>query len=224
MKNIIDNIQIKINDKIFIKNPESSDLGKNIISNSIDLINEIGFDAFTFKKLSDKISSSEASVYRYFESKHHLLVYLTAWYWSWMEYRIVIKTLNIECPEKRLEICMDILTGITLEDINFSFINEEKLEKIVTNESSKIYLNKEVDIENKNGFFMPYKNFVERISQIILEINPKYKYPHMLVSTIIEGIHHQRFYRDHLPRLTDVVKGEDSINNFYKKMIFTLIK
>ncbi len=224
MKNIIDNIQIKINDKIFIKNPESSDLGKNIISNSIDLINEIGFDAFTFKKLSDKISSSEASVYRYFESKHHLLVYLTAWYWSWMEYRIVIKTLNIECPEKRLEICMDILTGITLEDINFSFINEEKLEKIVTNESSKIYLNKEVDIENKNGFFIPYKNFVERISQIILELNPKYKYPHMLVSTIIEGIHHQRFYRDHLPRLTDVVKGEDSINNFYKKMIFILIK
>ena len=33
----------------------------------------------------------------------------------------------------------------------------------------------------------------------------------MLVSTIIEGTHHQRFFAEHLPRLTNVVEGEDSV-------------
>ena len=39
--------------KIFIKDPESSELGKRIIEHSILLIDEIGFDSFTFKKLDN---------------------------------------------------------------------------------------------------------------------------------------------------------------------------
>jgi hypothetical protein len=41
----------------------------------------------------------------------------------------------------------------------------------------------------------------------------------MLVSTIIEGAHHQRFFADHLPRLTDIVEGEDAVTSFYLQLV-----
>jgi len=66
---------IKINEGLFTKNPDSSKLGHKIISQSIEMIDELGFEAFTFRKLGVKIGSNESSIYRYFESKHALLVY-----------------------------------------------------------------------------------------------------------------------------------------------------
>ena len=79
-------IQIKIDEKVFSKDPLSSELGKNIIFHSIGLIDELGFEAFTFKKLAEKIQCTEASIYRYFENKHKLLTYHLTWYWLWLEY------------------------------------------------------------------------------------------------------------------------------------------
>jgi len=80
MKNL--QLQIVISPELYTKNPESSDLGKKIVSKSIEMIDALGFEDFTFKKLGIKIGSNESSVYRYFESKHALLVYLINWYWS----------------------------------------------------------------------------------------------------------------------------------------------
>jgi hypothetical protein len=108
--------------------------------------------------------------------------------------------------------------------MSITHINEEKLYRIVVAESPKAYLTKEVDQENKEGLFTGYKQLVDRVSEIILEINPVFKYPHMLISTVIEGAHHQRYFADHLPRLTDVVEGEDSITEFYKDMVFKTIE
>ena len=76
-------------------------------------------------------------------------------------------------------------------------------------------MTKEVDNENEEGAFVGYKRLVSRVSDIVKEINSKYSYPHMLVSTVMEGAHHQRFFSEHLPALTDVIEGEDSITNFY---------
>ena len=44
MKNLLSTIKISVPEKIFLKDPESSDLGKRIIEHSILLIDEIGFD------------------------------------------------------------------------------------------------------------------------------------------------------------------------------------
>ena len=79
-------IRIKMNDKLFLRNPEDSLLGKRIVSQGLVLINKLGFEDFTFKKLAAEIETTEASIYRYFENKHRLLVYLITWYWSF--YRI----------------------------------------------------------------------------------------------------------------------------------------
>ena len=224
MKALLTKVSIQVNDKIYLKSPESSDLGKRIISGSIQMIDELGFENFTFGKLANEINSTEASVYRYFENKHKLLLYLMGWYWAWMEYRMVFGLANIPSAEERLKIALGILTEEVKEDGFFEHINEVKLNRIVISESSKAYLTKEVDEENKMGAFIGYKQLVERVSNIILEISPDYKYPHMLVSTVVEGSHIQRYFAEHLPRLTDVRQNEDFIKTFYINMVLKTIK
>ena len=224
MKSLILNIQIQVQHSLYLKDPQSSELGKKIIKGSIELICELGFEQFTFKKLAVKIASTEASVYRYFESKNKILLYLTNWYWSWLEYRLVFAITNVPSAYDQLAKAVYLLTEDGTEDGNFEHIDEGKLHKIVLSESLKSFLTKDVDSDNEGGAFAPYKNLVQRISTIILQINPDYKYPHMLVSTVVEGAHIQRHFANHLPRLTDVVEGEDAVAEFYSQIVFKAIK
>ncbi|MDB4088784.1 TetR family transcriptional regulator [Flavobacteriales bacterium] len=217
-------LNIVISPDLYLKNPESSELGKKIVSQSIILINELGFEGFTFKKLSKEISSTESTIYRYFENKHTLLLYLTCWYWSWVEYNLVFGTHNINSPEERLKIALDIITKPVIEDNSFFHINEVLLHKIIINESTKVIYTKEVDNENEKGFYAVYKQIVNRLSDIIKEINPKYKYPHMLVSNTIDGALHQRYILEHFPSLVDDKKSSDCVVSFYNELVFNAIK
>jgi len=110
MKQLFSGIKIGIHEDLYVKDPESSALGKKIVEKSIVLIDEIGFDSFTFKKLGAEIGSNESSIYRYFENKHKLLLYLTSWYWAWKEYQLVFSTNNIEDPRQVLETAINVLT------------------------------------------------------------------------------------------------------------------
>ena len=92
--------------------------------------------------------------------------------------------------------------------------NAVKLHYIIIAESCKVYLNKHVDHENREGFFLDYKDLVTRVSAIVTETNPEYRYPYTIVSTTIEVAHLQRYSAEHLPRLTDVVEGEDATWEF----------
>ena len=83
MDKLLQSVGLKINDSIYIKDPQTSELGKKILTQSIDMIYTLGFEQFTFKKLGEQIGSNESSIYRYFENKHKLLLYLTNWYWTW---------------------------------------------------------------------------------------------------------------------------------------------
>ena len=216
-------LQIEINPELYSKNPNSSELGQQIISKSIELISKIGFEDFTFKKLGKLIDSPESSVYRYFKNKHTLLVYLTSWYWTWTEYRLVFAITNIDSSKERLIKSIEILTMPVLIDNSFTYINEVLLSQIIFSESIKAYYTRKVDEENKNGYFKAYKNVVNRVSDIVLEINTNFKYPHMLISTVIEGAHQQKYFAEHIPALTDVKKEKDTITTFYTKMVFDVI-
>ncbi len=72
-------IQFKLNEKLFLRDPQQTKLGRKLIQQSIILIDELGFERYTFKKLAERIQSTEASVYRYFENKHKLMLYLFSW-------------------------------------------------------------------------------------------------------------------------------------------------
>jgi AcrR family transcriptional regulator len=203
MNTVLSNLKIQINEKIFVKNPETSDLGKKILEQSILLIDDIGFDNFTFKKLGEKIGSNESSIYRYFENKHKLLVYLSSWYWSWMEYKLVFATANILDPKEKLKIAITIVTEKVTDDEYTTHINESVLNKIIIAEFTKTLHTKEVDQENKEGFFLIYKRVIARIVTIVNEVNPNYPYSKSLISSVVEGSLHQYFLKEHLKTITD---------------------
>ncbi|MDZ7846566.1 MAG: hypothetical protein U5L96_07250 [Owenweeksia sp.] len=95
---------------------------------------------------------------------------------------------------------------------------------MVIAESSKAYLNKEVDRVNQHGAFTAYKDLVQRVCDVVLELNPHYRYPHMLISTVVEGAHLQRFFAEHLPRLTDTDQKEDLTCTFYHELVFKALE
>lgn len=223
MTELFSQIKISVNDGLYLKDPDSTELGNKIVQNSIELIDEIGFEKFSFKKLGDRIGSPESTIYRYFENKHKLLLYLMAWYWGWMEYRLVFATANIESTQERLVKAIQIVTETISEDPGYTYINEILLDKIVIAESAKAYLTKEVDAENREGFFIGYKRLVKRISDMVREIRPDFDFPNMLISTVIEGAHLQKFFAGHLPSLTDVNKGKCEITRFYTEMVLSMV-
>ena len=222
MKKLLSVLKISVPDKIFIKDPETSELGKRIIEQSIVLINEIGFDSFTFKKLGTKIGSNESSIYRYFESKHKLLLYLSSWYWAWLEYQLVIETFSIANHLEKLQKAVTIVTRTVEEDSNFSHINEILLYRIIVNESSKSFLTKEVDKDNKEGYFEIYKRLISRLEQMIIAVSPKYPFALSLASTVIEGGLHQHFLQEHFPSITNCKNGETPTDFFYHLVNNTL--
>lgn len=219
-------ISIQLSDKLYCKDPQSTELGKKIVLHSIKLISELGFEAFTFKKLSVIIESTEASIYRYFDNKHRLLVYLIAWYWAWMEFKIEYETHHLTNPVEQLDRIIKLITEKKVPDDTFPDIDEEALNKIVLAESDKTYLTKQVDKDNKNGLFKGYKSLCDHIAELIIQINPNFTFARALATTALEASNQQVFFAEHLPSLTELSQLDDPYSanyHFVKNMIFKTI-
>ncbi|QSB29050.1 TetR/AcrR family transcriptional regulator [Flavobacterium sp. CLA17] len=218
-------VKFDINEKIFLRNPESSEVGKLMVKKSIDLIYELGFEQFTFKKLALEINSTEATIYRYFENKHRLLLYILNWYWCYMEFLVTFKLENVIDKKERLKIIVHLLTHEFAESTNQFDYNKKLLNQIVIAESSKVYLVKEVTEINKNEVFKPYKDLCGKIAEVISAYNSKYKYPRSLSTTLIETSHHQQYFSVNLPKLTDVSSKNNSefTNQFIEDFLFKIL-
>ena len=218
------NISISLNPGLYLKDPQQSELGKRIIKHSILMVNELGFEIFNFKKLAEEMKSTEASIYRYFENKHLLLIYLVSWYWEWLNYLIQIKTFNIEDPKKKLEIILHTFVSISEENPTIDYVNESALHKVVIAESTKAYHTKGVDEENNKGFFLNYKEIVTTVADVILEIKPDFPYPHALASNLYEMTNNHFYFADHLPRLTDISNKKGQNEEVEKMLLFFISK
>lgn len=222
MESILKKIRVEVNSNLFLKDPFSSDLGVAIVQNGTQLLKEVGLEQFTFKKLASQIGSTEAAIYRYFENKHFFLLYLNAWYWAWMEYNLVYATANLTDPEERLSLALKLLVEGPIYQSN-DHLDPVTLRQLVINESLKAYLTKTVDQEHESGFFAQVYKFSERITQIIQEINPEYKFPKALVSTVMEASLLQSFNSKHLPGMTDVMAdGQDRYKFFHQLVTNTI--
>ncbi len=213
-------IKITLHERLYLRDPQETILGKKIIKHSILLFDEVGFEAFNFKKLSKSMESTEASVYRYFENKHYLLLYLVSWYWEWVSYLIDINTMNIEDPKIRLKKIVETLVFASKENPHVEYVNESVLHRVVIAEGAKAYHTKEVDNENKEGFFVNYKQMVEKISKAVLQICPKFPYPHALASNLFEMANNHIYFAQHLPKLTDVTVKEDDYQEVEEMLEF----
>ncbi|WP_229374480.1 TetR/AcrR family transcriptional regulator [Fibrella rubiginis] len=216
-----------MNEKLFLRDPEQSDLGRRIVRQGILVMNEIGFEETTFRKLADRLGTKEASIYRYFENKHRLLVYMVAWYWQWLDYQVVYETNNIASPREKLERLLPILlqrttdTPATPDDIDL-----RALHSVVIREASKAYLTRHVTDDNREQLFKPYKDLCGRIAGLILEFNPTYKFARSRASSLIETAHYQSFFMENLPSLTDFGghPTDDALLAFLRHLLFSSIE
>jgi AcrR family transcriptional regulator len=215
-------IKVSLNENIYLRDPETTDLGRKIISEGIRLIDELGFEQFTFKKLAIAIESTEASIYRYFENKHKLLVYITSWYWAWLDYQISYQTNNIRDPREKLRIIIRVISeshragslrllggrGGPLPDRGVG--------------SFQGFPHQGGGRGNRAGLFRDYKALCQRIGEIVKQINPSFPYPHALVSTLFETSRKHVFFAQHLPSLTEV-KDKDvrTLIGFLEHLMFS---
>jgi AcrR family transcriptional regulator len=218
-------LSFKVNEAVYLRDPEKSDLGKQIVKHSIDLLHSLGFEAFTFKKLAAEMGTTEASVYRYFENKHRLLLYIISWYWKYMDFLFDYQLQNIADNKQKLKTIIKLLTHELPEGSGGHDYNKKLLNQIVISESNKVYLIKDVAEINKSEVFKPYKELCAKIAEVITAYNKKYAYPKSLSSTIIETSHHQQFFSQHLPRLTDVntKNKKEFAFSFLDDMVFKIL-
>ncbi len=217
MKNI--SLNLVINSNLCHRDPLQTELGKKIIQHSVLLIDAHGIEQFTFKKLARKIGSTEASVYRYFENKHYLFIYLLNWYWEWVKFRIHLQTMNIADPVRKMKIILRIIVDSSKRNMETPYIDEDVLHNIVVREGIKAYHSKSVDEENEEGFFLAYKSLCKMISDIVLELNPDFKYPRAFASMLIETANNNIYFAQHLPRLTDLKEHGDALNDAVVQML-----
>ena len=217
-------LSITVNDKLYIKDPQSSELGQKILKNSIILIDELGLDNFTFKKLADQIESTEASIYRYFENKQKLFLYLLNWYWEWLNFMLENSTINVSDPRKKLRIMLMVLIDSAKRNLEVEYIDEDILHRLVIVEGAKGYHTKYVDQQNSEGFFLAYKQVCASLSQTIMEIKPDCAYSRSIASMILEMTFSNIYFSDHLPKLTSIQAGEDRQEELLKMMEYIVGK
>lgn len=201
-------IRIHVSEKLYLKNPDTSEVGQKIIQKGAHLMLQLGYEEFTFKKLAAEIHTTEVTIYRYFENKHRLLLYLLSWYWGYIDYLIAFDLPHYKTIQEKIKRLVYIMVHTTeLPELSASSLNIQTLQQLVINESNKSYLTKEVDGLNNDRLFKPYKTLCGHIADIFLEYNPQYKYSHSLASTFVETTIHQLYFAQHLPALTDF-KGQ----------------
>ncbi|MBU6339893.1 MAG: TetR/AcrR family transcriptional regulator [Bacteroidetes bacterium] len=217
--------QIKItpNDRLALRDPEDTPLGRNIVRQGLVLMHKLGYEHFTFKKLADEIHTTEASIYRYFENKHRLLLYILSFYWNFLEYLVVFYLQNLNDTEQKIQKVIELLVEELPEDLDNSGLDKKALYQIVIAESNKTYLTREVNQINQVQLFKPYKDLCGRIAELFIEYNPSYPYPRSLASTLMEMAHLQTYFMHHLPRLTDFHADQqvDNVKSFMQALVFS---
>ncbi len=194
-------IRIVVDEHLYLRDPQETELGRRLLSVAVEMIGEMGLEAFTFSKLARKCVSTEASVYRYFHNKHELLGYLVAWYWSWLDYQVNVRSTNIADPSRRLNIILGVLAVSTSGNDITPWMNETLLHRLVISESGKLQL---AGQHTAARAYAHQEIFTRRIADTIASVDAAYKYPKALASLLIQQAHQQRWYADHFPELTEI--------------------
>lgn len=203
----MDGYTIAPNAGLYLKDPAGSELGRRIVAEGTTLMEQQGFEAFTFRKLAAAMGSTEATMYRYFENKHRLLLYLMNGYWAGLELRMIRSFAGAHSPEAKLRGALALLSEEAPAGAPFAGVDGAVLHRLVVAEAPKVWLTKEVDDENREGFFLGYKRLCGHLADLIAAVAPGYAFPRSLAATAVEASHAQPYFARHLPRLSDLPEG-----------------
>lgn len=215
-------LRIEVSDRVFLKDPLTSVLGKDILVHGIRMMDAYGVEGFSFRKLAAEIGTTESAVYRYFENKHRLLLYFVEWYWAWLDYQIAFATANVEDGSMALQRAIAIVVSQAPTEGD-TFFDLCMLQRVVVAESSKSYLTKVVDEENKEGLFARHKCLCRRIAELMKRVNPAYPFTHSLASTLIGSNLEQVYFAQHLPSLSEVGGSNELRTKFFQSLIFNAL-
>jgi AcrR family transcriptional regulator len=187
---------------LFVRDPQSSELGKMLAYTAAKMIGETGIEAFTLLKLAKNTGCTEATVYRYFSGKQQLLYYLMNLYWGYVLFGIEFHIKGEKSDSKRLNRALDVLLDPNID--NFSAPGTGQLLKAVAiSEGIRIHLRPEVSEEIEQGKLKYYVELIDLFELLIHKAHPGYSYSRSLAGTLIDASLQQSFYQIHNTPLTD---------------------
>lgn len=187
----------------------SSPMGGRILADGLALMNEIGLEAFTFKKLAERIGCTEVTVYHYFANKQRLLQYYFQMYWLWLATHCQQEGRALRDPLVRLHGDIRALCGLWPADTLAARFDPSALRELVINEGSKSFMHKNVDSDNKLKLFKPYKDLCAHIASELKACAPRLRSSRSFATTLVEMAHSLEFAMDHMPALTELSVKKD---------------
>jgi AcrR family transcriptional regulator len=203
MTSILTQLNIQLDESLYLKDPMGTEVGHELVRTGAELIAHDGLESFTMKKLATELGSPESTVYRYFQNKNQLMLYISSWYWSLLEWKIAFATANLSDARQSLDKALQVLSGGT-EEVQTAIVHEQLLNKIVIRESFKSLHICAPNTESCERFFGAYLNLTQRLAELISNVHRAYPMPKALAVTLIETAHYQQFLQHFIPALTEV--------------------
>lgn len=201
-------IHVQPHASLHLRDPDASPTGRRILKEGLELMTDIGLEAFTFRKLADKAGCTEVTVYNYFANKQRLLQYFFQVYWLWLLANTG-ERITGEGARQRLSITIRTLCGIWPKGTLAAQLDPDTLRDLVILEGSKSFLHKNVDADNALKLFKPYKDLCAQVATALQACAPDVPQPRSFATMLLEMSHSLDFAMRHLPALTELSNGQD---------------
>ncbi|MFZ1691838.1 MAG: TetR/AcrR family transcriptional regulator [Flavobacteriales bacterium] len=202
-------LHLRPDTSLSLKDPEATELGRSMLIGGLELMNELGLEAFTFKKLADHIGCTEVSLYKYFPNKQRLLQYYFQLYWLWLRQVCGRLAERANDPRESLEDVVEAICGVWPKELPQVQLDPQALRTLVIEEGMKSYLHKNVDQDNARRLFLPYKELSAFLAERLVACRADVPWPRSFATTVIEMAHSLPFAMEHLPSLTELSSRKD---------------
>lgn len=217
-------MDVRVLERVYTKDPTTTDLGQRIVGRAIALIDELGMERFTIGKLAGDLGTTETSIYRYFANKQMMLIYLVDWYWAWREIKLAFDTANIEDARERLRRGVRSVTEPILKRGGHPHVDLAALYRIAVAESAKAWLNKDVDANGEDGHYGGFIRLSHRLRDLLLAVDPRHPYAGELATIVLECGGSLHYFHQHLPALAGRARGRDRVLNVLTDLVFSTIQ
>ena len=202
-------LQFKPDAALSLREPMATELGRSVLADGLMLLNELGLEAFTFRKLAARAGCTEVSIYKYFANKQRLLQYHFQLYWLWLRQVAAQEVVRAAGPRDALRRVVDVLCGIWPADLPPLHVDPAALRHLVIAEGMKSYMHKHVDDDNARRLFKPYKDLSAFVADRLLACRQGLSMPRSFATTLVEMAHSLPFAMEHLPSLTELSETRD---------------